>query len=57
MTGFSRIHFVTIYICSKMTITAFRAAIATSVHTSPKNGAEEGIRTLDIHLGKVTLYP
>jgi hypothetical protein len=24
--------------------------------TAQKNGASEGIRTLDIHLGKVTLY-
>ena len=31
--------------------------IAENIRSIPKNGAGEGIRTLDPNLGKVVLYP
>src|SRR5262249_4977006 len=36
--------------------TAFGRNRGESSHQGKENGASEGIRTLDIHLGKVTLY-
>ena len=41
----------------RLAATDFESATSTDSITRALYGAGEGIRTLDIHLGKVTLYP